>query len=152
MEYYKRTIKGRVYDPSTAALIAEIHNGDQGPTWACVSLYRKRNGEFFLHGTGGPESEWRKLDPETGEYTDGQEIKPVSYAVASTWAASVLSPSEHAAIFAPASDDKQKLTLSISASALEDLKRTATIKRKSLSAVVEMLIAKYATETDNYIL
>ena len=58
----KKIINGKLYDTSTAHLVGEWDNQLYGnPDYAAESLYRKRTGEFFLHGEGGARSRYAQL-------------------------------------------------------------------------------------------
>lgn len=56
----KKIINGKKYDTETATVIAEDWNGLGNRDWKyqCEVLYRKKTGEFFLHGEGGPLSKY----------------------------------------------------------------------------------------------
>lgn len=45
----KRVINGKMYDTNTANEIAETIEYDNGTPKIWRTLYRKKNGEFFLH-------------------------------------------------------------------------------------------------------
>jgi hypothetical protein len=62
----KRVIKGKRYDTEKATVIANAAVGD-AEEW----LYRKKGGEFFIHGMGGRYS------------LLGEVIIPMSYQAAS---------------------------------------------------------------------
>lgn len=53
-----KIINGRRYDTAKATLIGEYWNGLSKSNFNYVEekLYRKRGGEFFIHGEGGPKT------------------------------------------------------------------------------------------------
>ena len=58
----KKVINGKMYNTETAERLAEWDNGRWGSFDACSeTLYRKRNGELFLHGDGGCRSPYSKF-------------------------------------------------------------------------------------------
>ena len=60
----KQVINGKLYNTDTAHEICSYQ------------LYRKKNGEFFLHTCGGPASRYR-VKTGCNEYTGNQQIIPV---------------------------------------------------------------------------
>lgn len=56
----KKVINGRRYDTSTAQKIGEFDSGHFATDFEFFeeSLYRKKTGEFFLHGSGGAFSKY----------------------------------------------------------------------------------------------
>lgn len=78
MEIVKKIINGKKYDTTTARLIASWSNGYYlGDFDFCEEfLYRKRNGEFFIHGHGGARSSYsRTIGHNT--WTGGEDIRPI---------------------------------------------------------------------------
>lgn len=60
-------------------------------------LYKKKTGEFFLHGTGGPMSKYREYI--CGAYTEGEKITPLTEDEARQWAEHRLDGFEYEEIF-----------------------------------------------------
>jgi len=88
----KRIINGLSYDTTTATF---IHNTSAyGPSdfrWYDESLYRTRNGRYFLAGEGGPMTRWAA--PAEGNCrTYGNGIIPLSPAEALAWAEQHIDP------------------------------------------------------------
>ena len=55
----KKIINGKVYDTETAQVLGSWSNmSDRSFERIDETLYRKRTGEFFLHGEGGPMSRY----------------------------------------------------------------------------------------------
>lgn len=82
----KRIINGRLYDTDTAKEIGCYENGygagDFRYYYEC--LYRKKTGEYFLYGSGGPMS---KYSESFGNTTSGiSEIIPYTEEEAMKWA------------------------------------------------------------------
>jgi hypothetical protein len=81
----KKIINNKRYDTDTAQFLGYAgysHPGDFS-FWT-ERLYRKRTGEFFLHGVGGAMSKYAR---STGlnEWTGGEEIHPLSPEEARKW-------------------------------------------------------------------
>lgn len=140
----KKTIKGKVYDTSTAKLIGYYEQYENSVNyWCCERLYRKQTREFFLHGQGGNGSKYAATNSRN-EWTGGEKIIPLTYEAAREWAEDHLSADAYNAIFgAVAKDDTRTLvTLSMSVSAIEKAKRAAAQTGMSLSAYIESLVIK----------
>lgn len=95
----KKIINGKRYDTDTAKNLGSAgysHPGDFN-YWR-ETLYRKKTGEFFLHGIGGAMSRYAR---STGlnEWTGGEEIRPLSLEEAQKWAEKYLEVEEFERIF-----------------------------------------------------
>ena len=146
-ENYKRVINGREYNPATARYIVEhLSNPQDANAWELETLYRKRNGEYFLHVQGGSTSQYRKYIAREGRYVEGENIKPLSTDAASTWAATYLSPHDHRQLFGRLAGDKIRITAYISAQTREELLRMAAEKRCSVSEVLDLIITQASAE------
>lgn len=139
----KKIISGKVYDTSTANELGRWSNGGStGDFDYCEeTLYRKRTGEFFLHGEGGPRSRYSRCSGNN-EWSWGEEIIPLTFDAARQWAEEHLSAGEYESIFGEIAEDGSKtaVTLSLSAAAVERAKRTAAQAGMGLSAYIEGLI------------
>lgn len=139
----KKIINGKVYDTTTAERAGGWDNGcsysDFG--YCGEDLYRKRTGEFFLHGTGGPMSKY-SVSYGDNEWGGGEKIIPLSYEAAREWAESHLTAEKYEAIFGEVVEDGSRITvtISLSASAVEKAKRAAAQQGISLSAYIESLL------------
>lgn len=138
----KKIINGKLYDTSTAHLVGAWDNQLYGnPDYAGESLYRKRTGEFFLHGEGGARSRYAQLAGEN-RWAGGEAIIPLRWEAARQWAEEYLDADEYQAAFGQIAEDDSRtvVTLSLSASSLEKAKRSASQKGMSLSAYIESLL------------
>ena len=54
----KRVIAGRVYNTETATEVACIERCRSDFSDHTTTLYLTKNGNYFLSGTGGPQSRW----------------------------------------------------------------------------------------------
>ena len=131
----KKVIQNRVYDTETAELVASYHDS------TCAErLYRKRTGEFFIHGRGSSDSDdyavWK------GNRVSGSErIKPLTPKLAMAWAAKHLNRQQYDDIFGAVADD-QKITISLSlpVGAVNTLKNAAAEQGRRASALIAELI------------
>ena len=80
----KKVIHGKLYDTDTAECVAAWSNEAYDSIDYCSeSLYRKRTGEFFLYGDGGPKSPYSL---RRGSFIYGNSvIIPYSDAEAKEW-------------------------------------------------------------------
>ena len=81
----KRIIDGKRYDTATAERVANWNSGHNYRDFHRVeeTLYRTKNGRWFIHGEGGALTPWRE---ETGQgYCAGEDIRPISEEKARFW-------------------------------------------------------------------
>ena len=141
----KRIINGRKYDTETAAVIGrDEYRGSRSDFgfWA-EALHRKRTGEYFLFGEGGPRSRYaRSLDG--GGWGWGEEIVPMTLEKAQEWAERHMDAEDYEAAFGPVSEDAADVMISAKLPATVDakLRRMAAEKQTSVTAVLIGLIEK----------
>jgi hypothetical protein len=95
----KKIINGKLYNTSTATLIGSAGYGYPGDFshWR-EELYRKKTGEFFLYGEGGPMSKYsRKIGQN--EWSGGEKIHPLTLKEAQKWAEEHLDIEEYEQVF-----------------------------------------------------
>ncbi len=142
----KKIINGKVYDTATAQCVGEWSNGytRRVPMWHEESLFRKRTGEFFIFGEGGPRSQYAK---EVGvrQWSSGERIMPLTWVEAREWAEEKLDADEYEGIFGEVTEDETRKTLSVSLStaSIERGKRLAARAGIGIGAFIEMLIDGY---------
>lgn len=55
----KRIIDGKVYDTETATEIAcDSYSSPGDFSYSCETLYKTKKGRYFMHGEGGPKSDY----------------------------------------------------------------------------------------------
>lgn len=81
----KRIIDGKAYNTKTAEELASAGYGCASDFnhWR-ETLYRTKNGAYFLAGVGGPRSQWAERAPDGG-YGGGRGISVLSEAEAREW-------------------------------------------------------------------
>lgn len=96
----KKIINGKKYDTTTAKCMGEWTNNASRSdfNWCSEMLYRKRTGEFFLYGEGGPMTRYAHCY-EDGNWGYGKDIIPLSYEDAQKLAEKHLDADEYEAIF-----------------------------------------------------
>lgn len=95
----KQIINGKMYNTETAECLASYWNGlsERDFKHCSEELYRKKNGEFFLFGEGGPLSKYAM--PDGNGFCGGQKIIPLSEAEAREWAEDHITADEYIEIF-----------------------------------------------------
>lgn len=139
----KKIINGKVYDTDTAK---ELGSWANGGTWRDFShmeetLYRKKTGEFFLHGEGGPMSRYAEAHGQNS-WSGGSRIMPMSFAEAKAWAEEKLDADDFEAIFGAVAEDESRVQVcySLSAATVETIKRKAAELGISASAYIDRLV------------
>lgn len=139
----KKYINGKSYDTATATELGCFSNGG---TWRdfnhfVETLYRKRTGEYFLHGEGGPMTQYRER-VDNSSWSGGEQIIPITVDEAREWAEKNLGTEEYDAIFGAIAEDDSTTTLSLSMSAAtaDKARRAAAAAGLSLSAYIANLI------------
>lgn len=100
----KKIINGKLYNTETADKLGEFCTNCTASDFRYLeeSLYRKRTGEFFLYGFGGPLTGYAvKL---TNGYRSGQAIRPLTEEEAREWAENHLTADQYIAILGDAED------------------------------------------------
>lgn len=96
----KKIINGKKYDTETAKRVGCWSNnynwGDFN--WCAERLYKKKNGEFFLHGEGGAMSIYSRSFGQN-EWRGGESIRPLTESEAKLWAEKHLDGDEYESIF-----------------------------------------------------
>lgn len=140
----KKVINGKLYDTETAREVGSAQGGGQSfrdfHFWR-ETLYCKRTGEYFLHGEGGPltqYAEWIDNHARTG----GERIVPMDYNAAREWAEKNMDTDDYEEEFGEVAEDDSATVLSISipASVADKARRAAREAGMSLSGYIASLI------------
>ena len=142
----KKIIKGRLYDTTTAKELGWWENIQDVRNFSHFSetLYRKRTGEFFLYGKGGPSTKYsQRVDQNC--WSGGEDIFPVSAENARSWAEEHLDADDYEKIFGPVSEDEEDILITFKASAAQDRKladvaaERGTSKSELLRSMIDSL-------------
>lgn len=135
-----KVIEGKRYDTETAKFLGAAYS-DLSPTdfgyWE-EELYRTKSGNYFLHGVGGPMSQYAVHAGNSS--SGGAVIKPYSMAQAQRWAEDNLTADEYESIFGEVDGEKVKISADISPAAKEALDKMKHSKMKSNGDVIEYLL------------
>lgn len=140
----KKIIKNKLYDTERAQLLGEYApNPDQSDfSYFVETLYRKKTGEFFLHGEGSAASKYARSCGQN-ERCGGEKIVPLTYAEAQAWAEEHLDGDDYIAIFGEPEEDNGSvaaLNIRISAAKMQKLRQAAGKQGVSLVDLVESMI------------
>ncbi len=96
----KKTINGKVYNTETAKEIgSNWYSHARDINYWCETLYRKKDGEYFLYGEGGANTGYSKWVPGWNEWSSGWKIMPMTEVEAREWAEAKLEAEEYIAAF-----------------------------------------------------
>lgn len=139
----KKIVNGKIYDTSTAQEAGIWSNsGSTGDfDWCRETLYRKKTGEFFLFGEGGPMSRYAE-SCGNNSWTSGSAITPLTYDAAMKWAEEHLEADEYENIFGKVVEDdtKRTATYNLSVSAIETLRRMSQEQGRPASEILDEMI------------
>ena len=146
----KQIINNRRYDTETGELLGSDSYSNKRDFYHWTEeLYRKRNGEFFLYGEGGPNTKYAH-SVGLNEWTGGEKIIPLTADAARKWAEEHLEADEYEKIFEVIEDDendeKISWTVRVSPATIERARRVAGEKNMKLSEVVESAVRAFMNE------
>lgn len=125
----KKVINRKVYDTDKARQVGEPWSpsgyGVSDFGWYEETLYRKRTGEYFLHGEGGPQTQYAEPYGQTG-WTGGERIMPMTYDEACDWAEEHLDADEYESEFGVPEDGSATLSVTIPEASYRAVKDAAT--------------------------
>ena len=139
----KKIINNKVYDTDTAKEMATWDNHEYGNLNYCQeTLYQKRTGEFFLHGSGGANSRYaRHISGDN--WSSGESIIPIPFDEARDWAERHISADEYEKIFSiPEEPDRTTLSITLPITLSKKLRQAASKEGVSLSNYIEKLIER----------
>ena len=140
----KKIISGKVYDTETAKRLAWWENMADSSNFGYCSeeLYRKKTGEYFLFGEGGPMSKYvERVGPNSWGW--GERIMPMTYREATAWAEEHLDGDKYEEIFGEVQEDDSKVmaNMRLSASTVELLRRKAAEQGRGIADLADELLA-----------
>lgn len=141
----KKVINGKLYDTETAK---ECGTWANACSWRdfnhmVETLYRKRTGEFFLHGEGGPMTKYAESCGQNS-WSGGSRIIPLSVESARKWAEEHLDADEYAAIFGVPSECESVTLSAVVPPDLAARVRMAAAEREiTLSAFIAEALEAY---------
>lgn len=137
----KKIINGKRYDTEKAEYIGEASYSNPGDFnhWT-EELYRKRTGEYFLYGAGGPSSKYA-VRVELNSWSGGEKLVPITYEEAKEWVEKYLEADKYEELFGVVEDlSRTSITLSVPMAAADMLRRESAKTGKSISDIASDLI------------
>ena len=139
----KKIINGKLYDTDTAKELDCYANtyDTRDFRWFRETLYRKKTGEYFLHGEGGPMSKYSRTIGQN-PWSGGEEIRPLSMEDATAWAEKHMDADAYQAEFGEIVEDdsRELVAYQIKASNAERLRRASRSTGKTIAQVLDELI------------
>lgn len=123
----KKVIHGKRYNTETAKRLGSMEYGIPGDfDHVSEDLYRKKTGEFFLYGEGGPKSKY-SVSTGMNSYSGSEAITPITVDQAMEWVEKYLSADDYEEIFGEVSEDESTYitTFSLSPEGKEALETLA---------------------------
>ena len=143
MKTMKKIINGKVYDTDKAKELGFYSNGGGWRDFNHLeeTLYKKKTGEFFLFGQGGPMTRYAEAEGQNS-WTGGSRIMPMTYEEARKWTEEHLSADQYEEIFGVIDESGEKITatISIDSGKWEAAKQNAAKKGIGISEYIESLI------------
>ena len=100
----KKINNGKLYDTETATAVGSWSYGyGRDLDRVTETLYVKKNGEYFVHGTGGPNSQYCQ-HTACNEWCGGEDILCVSIDKAKEWVEQHLDADTYISLFGSVSE------------------------------------------------
>lgn len=134
----RKVIKGKLYDTEKAMMVAEWSDGYPSDyRYCCEELYRKRTGEYFVHGEGGAMSKYAESCGQN-QWQGGEAITPLTYDAAREWLEAHGTAEEYEAEFGiPDEGGEHDLHVIISEVAWQAISRAAVVRGVTVRAIIE---------------
>lgn len=132
-----KVINGRRYDTETAELVGEYANTYNYSDWSykCEELYRKKTGEFFLYGEGGPRSEYA-VSSGNNSWSGSSKIIPLTINEAKEWVEEHLDADDYEKYFELEEEGNIAFSLLIPENLYNKLKDKSERNNKSMKDII----------------
>ena len=136
----RKVINGKLYDTTTARHVADWSEGYPSDfRYVSETLYRKKTGEYFVHGEGGAMSAYRESCGQN-QWMGGEAIRPLGYDEARAWMERHADADEYEREFGiPDEGAEHDLHVIVSEAAWQSLSRAASSDGTTVRAVIERL-------------
>ena len=136
----KKIISKRKYNTETATEIGSWSSDAAVSdfSWYEETLYRKRNGEYFLHGAGHAASPYRRRSG--GMWAPGEDITPIGSDEAREWAEDHLDTDAYEAEWGEPADEEVLISARISLAAKRALEAEAMRTGEQQQMIVDRLL------------
>lgn len=142
----KKVIDGKRYDTDTATEVA-VAASPEGKSdfkhWE-EALYKKKTGEYFLHGYGNAASKYAESCGNS-EWMPGEKIIPLTYESAKKWMENYCDADEYEAEFGKIQEasGKENITFSLPSSLMENFRRKCNEKGLQYSETMAEIIKQW---------
>lgn len=141
----KKIINGKMYDTDKATYLGyDMYAGPRDFKYWREELYKKRTGEFFMYGQGGPDSKYAVASVTGSGWDGGAKIIPLSVQKAREWAEAHLNADTYANIFGIPSEGEgtAALNIQLDAQLMARIRTQAAAEGITLTACVSDLLKK----------
>jgi len=139
----KKIINGKIYNTETATMVGRYDNelGWNDIFHVDEELFRKRTGEYFIHGIGGPATKY-SVSTGNNSWAGGEKIIPIDYSSAVEWAEEHIPTEEFEKEFGSPIEDESRtiMTITMAASVADKARKEASKAGMSISGYIENLI------------
>lgn len=128
----KKIIEGVTYDTKKATCLGKFDSGflKEDIRWSIIELYKTKQGNYFLHGSGGPGSPYGTYDNISETYGDGKVIMPISLKETIAWANEYLPNDELAALYKDMITEAKRLNLEVPMLLKDNMRKIAFNNKK----------------------
>lgn len=140
----KKIINNRMYDTEKAHEIGNDYHGMPSDLdYISETLYRKRTGEYFIYGEGGPRSKYSRAISQNS-WSGSEDIRPLTAEEARLWAEQHLHADDYEAEFGEIAEDDSRMAISITLprSMVEKCRRDAAAAGVTLSGLIESRLTR----------
>lgn len=136
----KKIVNKRKYNTDTAREVGrwEPDHAKSDFAWYEETLYRKKTGEYFLHGEGYAASPYRRRSG--GMWAAGEDIVPLGAEEAREWAESHLTVDEYEAEWGEPGDEEVLISARISLAAKRALEAEARRTGEQQQEIIDRLL------------
>lgn len=136
----RKIIKGKQYDTTKATSIVNWSYGYVNDSnHVSETLFRKRTGEYFLHGRGGAMSHYAQSCGQN-QWSGGEAIVPMTYEEARVWTEEHTTADNYEREFGvPDEGSEHDLHVIVSEAAWQAISRTAASEGTTVRAIIERL-------------
>lgn len=141
----KKIINNKLYNTETAKAVGTHSNGGTFRDFSHYeeTLFRKKTGEYFLYGEGGPMTRYA-VASGANSWSGGSRIMPMTYDEAREWSEKNLDADEYEAEFGEISEDdntgKRVVSIHVTAAKWDAAKREAARRGMGISEYIESLL------------
>lgn len=95
----RKVIEGKLYDTETAMMLGSSSRGNEKSLeHVKETLYRKKGGEYFIHGEGGSCTDYA-VEVDDSYWLAGEDIRTMSEESARKWAEENMTAEEYIRAF-----------------------------------------------------